>query len=66
MEPHGAADIAAAMGFLAELMKVAHVQAGGGVAANQPQFGLVGLARTACVAGGGVVPLEAGVGLLGD
>eukprot|EP00965_Chrysotila_dentata_P042807 1421000-Pleurochrysis_carterae.AAC.1 len=54
------------MDFLAELMDVAHVKAGGGVAAAQPTFGLVRLARTACVAGGGTVPLEAGVGLLGD
>eukprot|EP00965_Chrysotila_dentata_P172622 5696446-Pleurochrysis_carterae.AAC.1 len=55
MEPHGAADIAAAMGFLAELMDVAHVQAGGGVAATQPTFGLVGLTRTATLRGGGRV-----------
>eukprot|EP00965_Chrysotila_dentata_P055821 1851339-Pleurochrysis_carterae.AAC.1 len=43
------------MDFLAELMDVAHVQAGGGIAAAQPAFGLVRLARTACVAGGGAV-----------
>eukprot|EP00965_Chrysotila_dentata_P165090 5451807-Pleurochrysis_carterae.AAC.1 len=63
-EPHGAADIAAAMGFLAELMDVAHVQASRGVASTQPAFGLVSLARKACVARGGAVPLDAGVELL--
>eukprot|EP00965_Chrysotila_dentata_P139281 4604979-Pleurochrysis_carterae.AAC.7 len=40
------------MGFLGELLKLAHVRAGRGKASELPAFGLTLLTRKACVAGG--------------
>eukprot|EP00965_Chrysotila_dentata_P134352 4442763-Pleurochrysis_carterae.AAC.1 len=43
--PHASADVAAAMAVLDDMLHNAHCAAGGGVAAGDPSFGMVELAR---------------------
>eukprot|EP00965_Chrysotila_dentata_P023550 780646-Pleurochrysis_carterae.AAC.1 len=58
---HASADVAAAMAVLGDLLHDALCAAGGGVAASDPSFGMVGLARHAC-SGDGTLSMDRGLG----
>eukprot|EP00965_Chrysotila_dentata_P085929 2835344-Pleurochrysis_carterae.AAC.1 len=60
--PHASADVAAAVAVLGDLLHDAHCAAGGGMAADDPSFGMVELARHAC-SGDGTLDMERGLGL---